>query len=136
MTTTIPDSHAALLSAPNFVTVVTMMPNGQPQASVLWSSYDGKHIVLNTAKGRQKDKNIHNNPNVTVLAIDPTNPYRYIEVRGVVDEITEEGALEHINSLSKAYTGEEDYYRNSPERRKTEQRMIFKVKPTHVNARG
>ncbi len=136
MAVIIPESYSGLLNAPNFVTLVTMMPDGQPQATVHWSSYDGEHIVLNTARGRQKDKNIHANPKVTVLAVDPTNPYRYIEVRGVVDEITEEGALEHINSLSLAYRGDEDYYRNMPQLRGVEQRLIFRIKPTHVNAHG
>ncbi|MBZ0294070.1 MAG: PPOX class F420-dependent oxidoreductase [Anaerolineae bacterium] len=136
MSTTIPETHEDLLSAPNFVTVVTVMPSGQPQASVLWSSFDGEHIVLNTARGRQKDRNIHANTHVTVLAVDHEDPYRWIEVRGVVDEITEEGALDHINSLSLSYRGYEDYYKNMPQLRGVEQRMIFKIKPTHINTGG
>lgn len=136
MSTTIPETHSDLLSAPNFVTVVTVMPDGQPQASVLWSSFDGEYIILNTARGRQKDRNIHANPRVTILSLDRENPFRWIEVRGVIDEITEEGALVHINSLSKAYRGYEDYYKNMPQLRGVERRMIFKVRPVHINISG
>lgn len=136
MSKTIPAEYTDLLEAPNFVTLVTLMPDGQPQASVLWSSFDGEHIVLNTARGRQKDKNLANDERVTVLAYDKDNPYRYIEVRGVVAEITEEGAVDHINSLSKAYRGIEDYYQNMPQMRDKEQRMKFKIKPLHIVARG
>ena len=71
-----------------------------------------------------------------MLAFDPDNPYRYLEVRGVVDEITAEGAADHINSLSLAYTGEPDYYKNQPEKRKTETRTIFKIRPVRVIAHG
>jgi PPOX class probable F420-dependent enzyme len=132
----IPDAFHDLLSAPNFITLVTLMPDGQPQASVLWSSFDGERVVLNTARGRQKDKNLAKDRRVTLVAYDRENPYRYIEVRGVVDEITEEGAVDHINSLSLAYRGEADYYRNMPHLRGVERRMIFRVRPTRVITRG
>ena len=136
MNASIPASHQDLLQAPQFITLVTVMPNGQPQASVLWSSFDGEHVVLNTARGRQKDHNIHANPKVTILAIDRYDSSRWLEIRGIVDEITEDGALEHINSLSLAYRGYEDYYKNMPHLRGVEQRMIFKVKPLKVNTGG
>lgn len=136
MSTTIPEAYYDLLSAPNFVTLVTLMPDGQPQASVLWSSFDGEHVVLNTARGRQKDKNLAHDPRVTVIAYDRENPYRYIEIRGIAEDITNEGALEHINSLSLAYRGYEDYYKNMPQLRGVEQRMKFKIKPLRVVAHG
>lgn len=135
LSSTIPDSHMDLMGAPVFATIVTMMPSGQPQASVVWWSYDGKHIWINSADGRQKNRNMERNSRVTLLAIDPKDPYRYIEIRGVVDEITKEGWLEHINSLSLAYRGYEDYYKNSPEKRGVETRTIYKIKPVRVMAR-
>jgi len=136
LTAIIPESFTDLLGAPVFITIVTVMPDGQPQASVVWCSYDGRHIWVNSADGRQKNKNMERNPRVTLLAIDPNNAYRYLEIRGIVDEITKEGWLEHINSLSLAYRGYEDYYQNMPEKRGVETRTIYKIKPVRVHARG
>ena len=134
MSATIPEEFRPLLGAPVFITCVTVMPDGQPQASVVWCSYDGSHIWVNSADGRQKNRNMARDPRVTIVAMDPDDPYRYLEVRGVVDEITTEGWLEHINSLSLAYRGEPDYYHDSPQKRGVETRTIFKIKPVHVVA--
>lgn len=131
---TIPDSHKDLLERPVVVTLVTLMPDGQPQATPVWCSYDGSHILVNTARGRQKDRNMTANPLVTVLAIDPDNPYRYLEIRGQIDAITEEGALDHINALCYRYMGREDFYATMPENRGREIRVIYKIKPTRVIA--
>jgi len=136
MSATIPDNFRHLLDDPVFVTCVTLMPDGQPQAAVVWCSYDVTHIWVNSADGRQKNRNMTRDPRVTILAIDPDDPYRYLEVRGLVDEITAEGAIDHINSLSLAYRGEADYYKRMPEKRGVETRTIFKIKPVHVVAHG
>jgi PPOX class probable F420-dependent enzyme len=135
MPAAIPASHKDLLEGPVFVALVTVMPSGQPQATPVWCSFDGTRVWLNSAKGRQKDKNMRTNDKVTILAIDPKNPYRWIEVRGVVEEITEEGAVDHINQLSALYTGNSDYYSRNPSMRGQETRVIYKVKPVKVNAR-
>ena len=134
MSVSIPEDYKHLLEEPVFVTIVTLMPDGQPQASVVWCSYDGTHIWVNSADGRQKNKNMERDPRVTVVAIDPDNPYRYLEVRGMVEEITAEGSIDHINSLSLAYRGQEDYYKNMPEKRGVETRTIYKITPVHVVA--
>lgn len=128
----IPEDFQDLLSRPIVVTLVTLMPDNQPQATPVWFSYDGSHILVNTAQGRQKDRNMRERPQVTVLSVDPDNPYRYLEVRGRVDEITEEGALEHINTLSHRYVGREDFYASMPEQRGKETRVIFKIRPERV----
>jgi PPOX class probable F420-dependent enzyme len=137
MTTKIPESHTDLLNAPVYVNVVTVMPDGQPQASVVWCSYDGEHVLVNTAVGRQKEKNLRERPMATVLAVDPENPFRYIEVRGTT-ELTKEGALDHINQLAKAYRNADSYYGGvqPAEMAQKETRIICKIKPTHVNAFG
>ena len=96
MSDTIPESYRDLFERPVVVTLVTIMPDTQPQATPVWCSYDGTHIWINTAKGRQKYKNMLERPKATVLAIDPENPYRYCEVRCAVLEINEEQGLEHI----------------------------------------
>ena len=133
MSVPIPDSHKDLLEGPVFVTLVTVMPNGQPQATPVWCNTDGVRVWINSARGRQKDKNVQRDPRVTVVAIDLQNPYRWMEIRGVVSEITEEGALDHINALSKLYRGNEDYYAKYPERRGKETRVIYKITPMHIN---
>lgn len=134
---TIPESHQNLLQAPVFVTLATIMPDGHPQATIVWCDYDGTNILINTAQGRQKDINMRRNPKVAVLAMDPDNPYRYLEVRGTVEEITEEGALEHINQLAKAYVGAPSYYGHAApaEQQQRETRLLLKIRPEHVNAR-
>lgn len=134
MSTTIPDDFNDLLARPIFVNVATVMPDGQPQLTVMWCSYDGQHILLNTTRGRQKEKNMSARPMVTILAIDPENPFRYLEVRGKVEEISEEGALEHANSLAQAYVGKPTYYGGvaPAEMEGTEARVLCKIKPTRV----
>ena len=137
MAATIPESIKDLLEGPVVVTLVTVMPSGQPQATPVWCSYDESHIWVNSALGRQKDRNMRANQRVTkILAMDPKNAYRWVEVRGKVDEITEEGALDHINLLSKLYNGQPDYYAGMPTRRGKETRVIYKIKPVKVNGTG
>ncbi len=130
----IPASHADLLERPVVVTLVTLMPDQQPQATPIWISYDGELLWVNTARGRQKDLNMTQRPKVTVLAVDPQNPYRYLEVRGEVVAVTEEGAVDHINSLSAKYRNQPDYYAGNPSMRGKETRVIFKVRPVRVIA--
>ena len=136
MATQIPESHRDLLEKPVVVGLVTVMPDGQPQATPVWCDFDGQNIIVNTARGRQKDRNMRQNRQVTVLAIDPQNPYRYLEVRGQVVEETEEGGLDVINRLSEKYTGQRDYYAGMPERREKERRVTYKIRPMSVNASG
>ncbi len=128
----IPASHQDLLERTIVVTLVTVMPDGQPQASPVWFSYDGIHIWVNTARGRQKDKNMRARPKVTILLSDPGDPYRALEVRGVVVEVTEEGALDHINQLSARYENRPDFFANKPELRHTQKRVIYKIRPTQI----
>ncbi|RMG92602.1 MAG: PPOX class F420-dependent oxidoreductase [Chloroflexi bacterium] len=137
-TVKIPESHRDLLDGPVPVTLATIMPDGQPQLSVVWCNTDGDFVLVNTARGRQKDTNMRQRPKVTILAIDPKNPYRYLEVRGEVVEMTEEGALEHINQLAKLYVGVDNYYGGlAPEEQKhKETRVMAKIRPTRVIAFG
>jgi PPOX class probable F420-dependent enzyme len=130
----IPDSYRDLLDNPVYVVLTTVMPDGQPQSSVTWVDYDGEYVIINSARGRQKDKNIARNPKVTVITVDPTNPYRWMEVRGTVEEITEEGGIEGIEKLSrkymnKPYYGEGGYRGGSPSQ---ETRVVYKIRPTRV----
>ena len=137
MTTTIPDSHKDLLVNSIHGVLTTMMPDGQPQMSVVWVDFDRTHVLINSTLERQKGKNLHVNPKVSVLVIDPNNVARFIEVRGEVVEINQKMAIEHANKQTQAYSGGEkqqfygDIY---PEETKDkETRVVFKILPTRVN---
>ncbi|MEW5961339.1 MAG: PPOX class F420-dependent oxidoreductase [Chloroflexota bacterium] len=138
MSTTIPDSHKDLIEGPVVVTLSTMMPDGQPQSSPVWCNYDGSHVLVNTIRGRQKYKNMLARPMVTILAVDPQNPYRFLEVRGAVEEMVEAGAVEHMNTLTRLYVNKPNYYGGfaPAEREGQEVRVICKIKPTRVNHAG
>jgi len=135
MAVPIPDDFRDLLDRPVVVALVTVMPDGQPQATPVWVDYDGTYVRINTKRGRQKDKNMKPGAKVTILAIDPDDTGRWLEVRGVVAVETEEGALDHANALSLKYDGEPDFFAPYPERR-GEQRVTYKIEPTRVNTSG
>src|SRR4029077_7065093 len=103
MSQVIPESYLDLLEKPAFGNLGTLMKDGSPQVTPVWVDYDGKHVRVNSAKGRVKDKNMRRDPHVSIAIQDPANPYRYMEIRGKVVEITESGADDHINKLSKKY---------------------------------
>lgn len=136
MAVQIPASHRDLLDGPVVVTLVTLMPDGQPQATPVWCNTDGDHVLVNSARGRQKDRNMVRDPRVTILAIDPQNPYRWIQVRGKVVEITGEGAVEHISALCKLYTGIEYYYDFSPAAKGKETRVKYRIEPVRITRQG
>jgi PPOX class probable F420-dependent enzyme len=137
MTETIPKSHLDLLQGPVYITLATVMPDGQPQATVVWCSYDDPYVLVNTLRGRQKEINMRERPMATILAVDPGNPYRYLEVRGAVEEMTEEGAIDHINALARLYTDKPYYGGVAPaEQEKTDVRLTCKIRPTHVRTVG
>ena len=138
MATLIPEQYRDLIDGPIVVTLTTLMPDGQPQSTIVWCNSDGRHILVNTAAGRQKPKNIALDPRVTIMAIDTTSPYRRLEVRRLVVETSEEGAVEHINQLAGLYTGNESYYGGTApaDMAEKETRIMYKIKPTHVVAVG
>jgi PPOX class probable F420-dependent enzyme len=127
----IPDTHKQLLEGPIVVALVTIMPDGQPQVTPVWCDMEDGYIRINTARGRQKDRNLTNNSKVAVLAIDPQNPNFWIEVRGEVADSTEDGAREHINTLSYLYDNEDFFVGKT--RPPNEVRVIYRIRPTRVN---
>ena len=127
---TIPDSHKALFEKPIIASLATVMANGLIQVNPVWCDYDGVYVRVNSAAGRQKDKNLTRREVATILLVDPENPYFWIEVRGRVAEITTEGADAHIDSLAKKYLGQDKY----PFRREGEVRQTYKIEPVRVNA--
>jgi PPOX class probable F420-dependent enzyme len=126
--TTIPDNFSDLSQKKTFAQLATIMRDGSPQVTPVWWEYDGKHIVINSAKGRTKDLNMRRNPNVALSIQDPENPYRHLSLKGKVVEITENGADAHIDKLSKKYTGKDVY----PNRRPGEVRVIYRILPEKI----
>jgi len=129
MTATIPEQFRDLLSKKAFASLATIMRDGSPQVTPVWFDYDGTHFRVNSAKGRVKDKNMRHNGMVALAILDPENPYRYMAVRGRVEEITEEGADNHIDSLAKKYMGQERY----PYRKADEVRVIYRIRPERIS---
>lgn len=128
----IPESHQDLLRDETraFVSLATVMADGSPQVTPVWFSWDGEFILINSAQGRLKDRNMRARPEVAVMIMDPSNPYRYMEIRGKVAEITTQGAREHINALSQKYSGNPVYPGDL-----SEVRVIYRIKPEHVHTR-
>jgi PPOX class probable F420-dependent enzyme len=115
-----------------FAQFATLMPDGSPQVSSVWVDYDGEYVLINTARGRQKDRNVSRDPRVAIVIQDPENPYRQLMVRGKVVEVTEKDADDHIDKMAFKYRGLEKY----PNRRPGEVRVILKIKPIHVTGLG
>jgi PPOX class probable F420-dependent enzyme len=108
------------------------MPDGSPQNTQVWVDTDGEHILINTAQGRQKERNVQRDPRVAVNVVDPTNAWRVGMVRGRVVEVTTEGADELIDQLAKKYLNVEAY----PFRRPEEVRVTLKILPVKINEIG
>ena len=128
----VPDKYADLFKKKAFANLGTLMKDGSPQVTPVWCDYDGKHVRVNSALGRVKDKNIRRDPRVSLGIQDPENPYRYMEIRGKVVEITQNGADDHINSLSQKYLGNPVY----PYRQPGEVRVLYKIEPEKVSSMG
>ena len=132
MASKIPDQYLDLFQKKAFANLATLMPDGSPQVTPVWVDFDGTHVLINSARGRQKDKNMQKNGLVAMSILDPENPYRYLEIRGKVADITEEGADAHIDKMAKKYMGKDTY----PYRRPNEVRVLFKILPSKTSQMG
>jgi PPOX class probable F420-dependent enzyme len=121
----IPESHLDLFKKKAFAHLATVMSDGKPQVTPVWVDYDGRHVIINTAEGRLKDKNMQRDGRVALSLADPDNPYRYLEVRGRVIERTKNGADAHIDAMAKKYLGQDKY----PFRQPGEVRVLYKIEP-------
>lgn len=113
-----------------FVYLATSMADGTPQVTPVWFNTDGRHILINSAAGRIKDKNMRARPTVALCIADPADPYRYVQVQGRVIEVTTKGADTHIDALAFKYLGKEKY----PYRKPNEQRVTYKIQPLKIDA--
>ena len=132
MSDVIPEKYLDLFQKKAFAHLATINPDGTPQVTPVWVDYDGTKILVNSARGRRKDKNMERNRAVALSMQDPDNPYRYLEVRGNVEEITENGADEHIDKMAKKYMGVDKYPGRSP----GEVRVLYKIKPERISKMG
>ncbi len=130
--TQIPDSHKDILLGKNFAHIATLMPDGGPQVTPVWVDFDGESILFNTAEGRRKTRNLDRDGRVAISVHDQANPYRYIQVRGTVVERTKDGAEAHIDKMAKKYLDLDAY----PYRDPSQPRVIYRVKPEHVQTMG
>jgi len=129
---TIPENYRDLFTKKAFAHLATVGKDGAPQSTPVWVDYDGVHVRVNTARGRVKDRNLRRTPRVALSVLDPDNPYRYLQVRGRVVEMTEQGADAHIDALAKKYLGRDTY----PFRQPGEVRVIVKIAPETTQGMG
>ena len=131
----IPDSHRDLLTDPVHGVLSTMMPDGQPQSSIVWTDYDGTNVLINTTLERQKGRNMSSNPKVSLLVVDPKDSSRWIEIRGNVVEISPNGAEAHADKLTQRYTGKQRFYGDiyPVEQKQKETRVIVKIEPLKIS---
>jgi len=131
--TAIPEAFKDLLTTKKaFASLATVNADGTPQVTPVWFDWDGRHLRVNTARGRVKDKNLQRTPAVSLAIMDPDNPYRYVQIKGRVTAVTEAGADAHIDLLAKKYLGQDRY----PYRKADEVRVTFSIAPDRVQTMG
>ena len=124
----VPDTHIHLLKSKALLFLATTMKDGSPQVSPLWFSVDENFILVNSAKGRIKDKNMRRNEKVSVAIVDPENAFLWMGIQGSVVDITEIGADDHVDLLAKKYLGMDSY----PNKQKDQIRVTYKIRADKV----
>jgi PPOX class probable F420-dependent enzyme len=133
----IPASHRDLVECPPVAALTTVMTDGYPQTSVVWCDFDGRCVRVNTMRGFAKERNMRRDPRVTLLCYDPGQPLRYLEIRGTVIEMTEEGAGAHLDALASKYAGRPIRYFGEAipaHFSETEIPVLCRIRPIHVVA--
>lgn len=138
MTTRIPDDFADLIGPPVIPTLASRNADGSLQASPVWATRDGDDILVGSAHGRVKDRNMRERGEVALCFVDPTNPYRHISVTGVVESVADEDDADpavsakvtaHIDDAAESYVGQRPYPYRSP----GEVRSLFRVRPVRIS---
>ncbi len=113
----------------NFVFLSSLMKDGSPHVTPTWTDIENGNILINTAIGRIKQKNISRDPRVALAISDQNNPYNMVTIRGkVIEQISGDAAEEHIDKLAKKYIGQDKYPGRSP----GEKRVLLKIKPEKI----
>jgi len=129
----IPEKYLDLLEQKKaFASLATTMPDGSPQVTPVWFDFSNGLIRINTAKGRVKHRNLKTGARVALSILDPDNPYGYVQVRGSVGRVVEQGADRHIDSLAKKYLGQDKY----PYARPGEVRVMYEIEPKSASGMG
>jgi PPOX class probable F420-dependent enzyme len=127
----IPAAFLDLFDKATFAHLATLMPDGTPHVTPVWVDWDGKHVLVNSAAGRQKDLNMARRREVAIEIPDPDNPNRYLHVRGPVVDVTEDGADAHLDKLARRYLGRDRY--PSGWKFPGEIRRIYRIAPRKVS---
>jgi PPOX class probable F420-dependent enzyme len=128
VTDAIPEPARALLEAANIAHLATLMADGTPHVTPVWVDVEDSLVLVNSAEGRVKVRNLRRDPRVGLSVVDRENPYAAVSIRGRVREIAVDGADEHIDALARKYLGEERY----PMRQPGEQRVIIRIDPARI----
>jgi PPOX class probable F420-dependent enzyme len=128
----IPESHADLLEQPVLAHVATVGPHGEPQNNPVWFGWDGENLTFSQTTGRQKYRNVQDEPRVALSIVDASNPFRYLEIRGTIERIDPDPGNAFINSMAKKYMGEDIY----PWHRPGDERVVLVVRPEHTTTMG
>lgn len=130
----IPAAFADLFERKTVAHLATVMPDGTPQVTPVWIDRDEDgYVLVNTARNRQKERNVRQNEKVGVSIPDPEDPYRYLSIRGEVEDVTTDGAVEHIDELTRRYFEREEYPHHGEE---VGERVILRIRPDRVVANG
>jgi PPOX class probable F420-dependent enzyme len=130
-TETLSGEQRAFLEQPFYGAVTTLRPDGSPQTTVVWVDVDDDGVMFNTASGRAKPRHLERDPRVSLIVIDPEDPYRWLAVDGRA-ELATEGADEQIDKLAKKYLGQDRYTSHKP----GQHRITVRIHPEHVEAYG
>ncbi|MDG5775768.1 TIGR03618 family F420-dependent PPOX class oxidoreductase [Haloarculaceae archaeon H-GB1-1] len=127
----IPPAFHDLFDKATFAHFATLLPSGVPHVTPVWVDYDAErdHVLVNTVRGRRKERNVSRDPRVGVSMIDPDDSYRFCSVWGEVVEMTEDGAVAHIDDLARRYMGVDEYPNKDQE---DGARVVLHVKPEGV----
>lgn len=126
----IPESHRDILDKKGLAHIATIGPHGEPESNPVWYGWDGTYLKFSNTKGRQKYKNLLRNPRVAASIVDPDNPYRYLEIRGIA-EIEDDTDRSFIDEMAQKYLG-----RDYPWAQPGEERVIVKIRPLHTTHQG
>lgn len=126
-----PQEYLDLFEKRAFASLATLMPDGRPQVTPVWVLYEAPYVIVNTARGRVKDRNMRENPHVAMAIVDPDNPYRYLGIQGRVVKASEEGAVEVINRMNMKYQGDPTYPLTEGE-----VRVTYTIEPENVWGQG
>lgn len=133
----VPDSHQDLLTRPLHVALTTLMPDGSPQMSIVWRLWEAPYILVSSPRTSQKTRNVSRDPRVSFLMVDPQNSYRYLEIRGLVEQVHDDPDYAVIDRITHLYLNKPYYGAAEPiENKGKTEHVYFQIMPQKVNVIG